>query len=538
MNQSFTGNTVLQSLQLTFIRALAALGIAIAGVGLVPNLISTIERGESGIGVIATGLLILTNSIWLILVSQGRGRAAGIGLVVTLTIGALSPPPAFLVIATTAVIAAAVLLERTGFIVVNLVVFGRLAFSAIQFVQQNSSDVLAVGPEFLIPLVVIAIASMSTRFFVAGTQRAAQETQQTANLLQSTAEVAQVTNQILDLTPLLTRAAELIKERFGFYHVQVFLVDERREFAVLIASTGEIGAQLLERKHRLAVGSQSVIGQTTSLSKPILARDSDRQNLRYRNELLPWTRAELALPLRDGEQVIGALDVQSREVDALSDADVQALQVLSNLLATAIRNARLFEQQARTADENARLYQQTQSSLHEIERLNRELTSKAWQEYLRQARVGGVTLVNGAVENENDWSGDLVQAAVGQTIQRTVDHKFILAMPITVRGQVIGAVEIETNTTPAAEDVRAVHDLLERFALSLENARLYEAAQEASAQEQRLNEIAGRFELVASIDDLMRITLSELSDTLGAERGAIRLGVLETDRMNGGGAAQ
>jgi GAF domain-containing protein len=538
MNQSFTGNTVLQSLQLTFIRALATLGIAIAGVGLVPNLISTIERGESGIGVIATGLLILTNSIWLILVSQGRGRAAGIGLVVTLTIGALSPPPAFLVIATTAVIAAAVLLGRTGFILVNLVVFGRLAFSAIQFVQQNSSDVLAVGPEYLIPLIVIAIAGMSTRFFVAGTQRAAQETQQTANLLQSTAEVAQVTNQILALTPLLTRAVELIKERFDFYHVQVFFVDERREFAVLIASTGEIGAQLLERKHRLAVGSQSVIGQTTSLGKPILARDSDRQNLRYRNELLPWTRAELALPLLDGEQVIGALDVQSRDIDAFSDADVQALRVLSNLLATAIRNARLFEQQARTADENARLYQQTQSSLHEIERLNRELTSKAWQEYLHQARVGGVTLVNGAAQSENNWSGDLVQAAAGETIQRTVDNKSILAMPITVRGQVIGAVEIETNTTAEAEDTRAVHDVLERFALSLENARLYEAAQEASAQEQRLNEIAGRFELVGSIDDLMRITLSELGDTLGAEHGAIRLGILESDRMNGGGDAQ
>ena len=69
-----------------------------------------------------------------------------------------------------------------------------------------------------------------------------------------------------------------------------------------------------------------------------------------------------------------------------------------------------------------------------------------------------------------------------------------------------------------------VQAVAQRLALSLENARLYEATLQAAAQEQRINDIAARFQSVATVDELLRITLAELSETLGAERGSIRLG--------------
>jgi uncharacterized protein YunC (DUF1805 family) len=73
-----------------------------------------------------------------------------------------------------------------------------------------------------------------------------------------------------------------------------------------------------------------------------------------------------------------------------------------------------------------------------------------------------------------------------------------------------------------------VQAVAQRLALSLENARLYEATLQAAAQEQRINDIAARFQSVATIDELLRITLAELSETLGAERGSIRLGRFTT----------
>jgi hypothetical protein len=66
----------------------------------------------------------------------------------------------------------------------------------------------------------------------------------------------------------------------------------------------------------------------------------------------------------------------------------------------------------------------------------------------------------------------------------------------------------------------------ERLATGLENTRLLEKTQADTAQKQRINEIAAQYQSVNSIDELLRLTLVELSQSLGAERGSIRLGAL------------
>ncbi len=63
-------------------------------------------------------------------------------------------------------------------------------------------------------------------------------------------------------------------------------------------------------------------------------------------------------------------------------------------------------------------------------------------------------------------------------------------------------------------------------------ARLFEEAQETTAQEQRINEIVGRYQSAGTVDDLLRITLAELSDSLGARQAVIRLGGFQA-RENG-----
>ena len=105
-----------------------------------------------------------------------------------------------------------------------------------------------------------------------------------------------------DLQTLMDRVVDLIVERFeNIYHAQIFLVDEDKRDAVLRASTGDIGKQLLSRGHRLGIGSLSVIGQVTQQGRLIVARDAAVSQIHRRNEFLPDTRAELAIPLRVGE---------------------------------------------------------------------------------------------------------------------------------------------------------------------------------------------------------------------------------------------
>jgi signal transduction histidine kinase/DNA-binding response OmpR family regulator len=76
------------------------------------------------------------------------------------------------------------------------------------------------------------------------------------------------------------------------------------------------------------------------------------------NPLLPDTRSEAAIPLRIGKRTIGALDLQSTEVDAFTPDDIAVLQTLADQIAIAIDNARSYE-----------LAQQAINEMRELDRL-------------------------------------------------------------------------------------------------------------------------------------------------------------------------
>lgn len=184
-------------------------------------------------------------------------------------------------------------------------------------------------------------------------RRLIEETRKRAVLLQTSADVGRVATSILDQEFMMDQAVELIRERFGFYHVQIFLIDNVGQYAVLHKSTGEAGLKLLESQHKLAIGSQSVIGQVTDRRVPIVARSTDNPDestVHNRNEFLPDTQAELAVPLQVGDTLIGALDVQSTSADAFTDEEISTLEILAAQLAIAIQNARAFKEQQETAE--------------------------------------------------------------------------------------------------------------------------------------------------------------------------------------------
>ena len=130
--------------------------------------------------------------------------------------------------------------------------------------------------------------------------------------LQVAAEIARDTSATRGLDELLNHAVNLVRDRFGFYHAGIFLVDERGEYAVLHAATGEAGAAMLKQGHRLKVDEVGIVGYVTGVGQPRIALDVGADAVHFKNPLLPETRSELALPLKVGERVIGALDVQSQ----------------------------------------------------------------------------------------------------------------------------------------------------------------------------------------------------------------------------------
>ncbi len=171
-----------------------------------------------------------------------------------------------------------------------------------------------------------------------------EQTERRARQLETSSKVSQSASKILDLEVLMPQLVDLIKDSFHYDHVQIFLMDEAREYAELRASTGEAGRQLLRRKHKLGKGTSSVIGQVTVNAAPQIALDTADSNVIHKpNIFLPLTRSEMALPLMIKDEVVGALDVQSNRPNAFSEEDIAALTNLAAQISVAIDNARLYE---------------------------------------------------------------------------------------------------------------------------------------------------------------------------------------------------
>ncbi len=430
------------------------------------------------------------------------------------------------------VILAAVQFNTPFFAVAMLASAANYAIPLMALISAQGMTYQENGERLVVQIAVTLTVGGIIRYFVNTAERIARAAGRTAALLRATAEVGQSTAKLLTLEELFNRAVQLIQDRFAFYHVQVFLVDENREWANLVASTGEVGEKLLAKKHRLRVGSQSVIGRVTQAGEPVISRDTDTDKIHAMNELLPNTRSELALPIIDNDVIIGALDVQSTRRDAFSPTDIQALEVMASQLAVAIRNARLFEEQERALQENKRLFLQAEAERREVQRLNNLLTREAWENYLKEQHdLKGVAVLEEAVVEHSEWSSVMIEASLKQRpITREIDGQRVTAVPILLRNQVIGVIEVRDAQGSENERNEVIGSVAQRLATTLDSIRLFDEAQYATAQEQRINQIVTQYQTVDSIDELLKITLDELTHALDAERAMIRLGISQSDR--------
>jgi PAS domain S-box-containing protein len=176
--------------------------------------------------------------------------------------------------------------------------------------------------------------------------------------LAASAEISRLVTSTLDLNSIFARTVNLITERFNFYHAGIFIVEETGFNAVLREATGQAGAEMKERRHTLQLNEKSIVGKVTLDGQAVVVNDVTVNPLHKFNPLLPETRAEAALPLRIGNRVIGAIDIQSKTVGAFTEDDIAVLQTLADQVAVAIDNARSFE-----------LSQEAVMEMREIDRL-------------------------------------------------------------------------------------------------------------------------------------------------------------------------
>jgi GAF domain-containing protein/HAMP domain-containing protein len=342
------------------------------------------------------------------------------------------------------------------------------------------------------------------------------ELERRSTYLEASAEVASAASSILDEVQLIRQVVELIRQRFSLYYVGLFLVDEIGEWAVLQAGTGEAGQMMLARGHRVKIG-EGMIGWCVANVQPRIVLDVGEDAVRLATSELPETRSEAALPLRVRGHVIGALSVQSSLPAAFDEETVVVFQAMADQVAIAL--------------ENARLLAESRAALEAAGRAYGELSREAWASLLRtRPDMGYRSGEGGIVRVEGAWRTEMEQALQTETVVRGDGdgEKAALAMPIRVRGQVIGVLGTSKPSRGdewTDEELALLEVLTDQLGEALESARLYRDTQRRAAHEQLMGHIVDRMRRTVDMDALMQVTLQEMAAALGVSSAFVQLGI-------------
>ena len=333
-------------------------------------------------------------------------------------------------------------------------------------------------------------------------ERANQYSRRRAAQFEALAQVTRAITSVRDLQQLLPFVAALISQKFGFYHVGIFLLDDLNEFAVLTAANSEGGRKMLERRHRLRVGEQGIVGNVTLTGNARIAMDVGADAVFFDNPELPDTHSEMALPLKSGKLVVGALDVQSTEIGAFAEDDIQMLGLLADQVSLAIENARLFDE--------------TRRALSEAETNSRQLTREAWSRMPVESKLLGYRYgVAGSSPLHERL--DLTETSKNRANQRESGQ---LSVPIVVRGETIGSLVVQppSNAALNQDQIDLIQAVAERVALSAENARLFEETTRRAERERLVSDITGKIRSVNDPQSMIQTAMEELRKALGASK--------------------
>jgi GAF domain-containing protein/anti-sigma regulatory factor (Ser/Thr protein kinase) len=347
-----------------------------------------------------------------------------------------------------------------------------------------------------------------------------------AALLHAASAVGRDITSILDPDRLLQRTVDVICSEFGFYYAGVFLADETGEWAVLRAGRGQAGATMVAQGHKLRVDGHSMIGAATGRRRAVIALDVGEEPIHFKNPHLPDTRSEMALPLIVGDDLIGALTVQSEVEAAFSQDDITALRAMADQLAIAIDNARLHAENERLlvrSERRARLLEaaavvgRSVTSILDLDELlggtvdvicdaygfyyagvflvddaewvvlraGRGEAGAAMLSQGHRLKVGGHSMIGAATEQRQARIAlDVGEEPVHFKNPHLPDTRSEMALPLIAGHELIGALTVQSVKEAAFsdEDIAMLQSMADQLAIAIDNAWLLQRLEAAHAE--------------------------------------------------------
>jgi signal transduction histidine kinase/putative methionine-R-sulfoxide reductase with GAF domain len=374
--------------------------------------------------------------------------------------------------------------------------------------------------------------------------------------LRTSAEIARRLGAILDPDHLLQQVVELIRSRFGLYHVHVYVMDITgvaegvgEGQLVVRAGSGDVGRVLCERRHSVPLDHErSLVARAARARDTLLVEDTTLESDFVPNPLLPQTRSEMAVSLIAGDRVLGVLDLQDDQPGRFTQAERDTLTTLAGQIATALQTAALFEQaQARlrvsralsgTQTEEqvldavvqaAGFYPDARFSLYTIDPEVEELTAVVRRNETFDSGIPSVLPVGTRVTPtqfkllEHVSSGTtfvssnfVLDRRVDQSSREVAHRQGVVSMalcpiPSVVHGDGLSGVLLASSREEGYFDERKMsfyQALAEQGSVALHTARLYDEIQRTAEQLRELDRLKSEF--LANMSHELRTPLNSI----------------------------
>lgn len=318
--------------------------------------------------------------------------------------------------------------------------------------------------------------------------------------LHASVTAAKEIGKIQDIADLFLMTAQLISEKFGYYHVGLFILDEQKNTAFLQASSSETGKRLIGQSFHVESDRKSPLRLVVEQSRPVLT--SDEQLNFMRDENFPLTRSRMVLPLSIRGNTVGMLDMHSDQPQAFSLRDADVLQILADLTAIAF--------------DNVRLTNETKSLLSQLETNTSIQTQRTWSK----------------LTSRNKPVYQYTPAGVRPVFApEKVDDSDSLKIPLLLHGQSIGNVKLKRKGSLEKWTERErtlIEKITEQIALALENSRLVDEAQKSATRDQMIANFSTRVRETLDIDSVIRTAATEIRRVFDLKEAEISIGVSPT----------
>ncbi len=323
------------------------------------------------------------------------------------------------------------------------------------------------------------------------------ELQNTA--LQAAYRVASKVLSATDVNQLLQTSVSLITSEFGYEHAAIFLLNEKRDRATIQAASSDVGKKMVRERHEEFMDETGIIADVVRNKQARIVFNQDHDTVFFNNPALSEMQSEIAIPLISQDNVIGILDIQTKEVHAFTESNLAIFQGLANQIALTLQNTRLIEE--------ARI------NLEELEAVVTDQNALVWSNHLQKNSYGFVYTPLGIKPLRTARLTDEERLGAQKT-----------EVPIILRGRKIGTISIQRLSRQwTKKETDLLEEVAKQIGLAVENARLLYETREQAQQEQLVSDVSAKLRETLDMDTVLKTAIEEMKRTFNLREVEVRL---------------